>query len=440
MPATQRKQLFSACFAVLMAVSAQVNAATKSHRVVAGDSLWSIAKQHGTSVEALKQVNSLSDAKLRVGQVLNLEPAPVAPEPKTAATAKSEVTAPTTAAPAAQTKPAVSAPADTVAPSPHAEPVVPTSEPAPRYEGELRGQLEPVPAWVLARPAAAETARLEPVPPTLHPCSPEDAGFGSYSAWQSSSRVGQLLLPKQSPLDAGGTFNLVIHFHGRELARKQWTQVMDDTVLLAVDLGIDSNSYAEAFSDPKEFRQILLAVERDVAKAYAVHSSAVGRVALSAWSAGYGAVGKIIDQPYGEERVDSVILLDGLHSGYWGDSLNAQKLAPFTRFAQRAAKEERLLFVSHSSLFPRGYASTTETARYLIWKTGGEPKPSKARKEDPMSLELLSSYSKGNFHVRGFRGSDTADHCAQAALLRDVLRIHLRTRWAKTDHVVASRE
>jgi LysM repeat protein len=42
------------------------------YKVHRGDTLWSIARRHGTTVETLKQMNDLDDAAIRAGQVLNI--------------------------------------------------------------------------------------------------------------------------------------------------------------------------------------------------------------------------------------------------------------------------------------------------------------------------------------------------------------------------------
>jgi hypothetical protein len=122
-----------------------------------------------------------------------------------------------------------------------------------------------------------------------------------------------------------------------------------------------------------------------------------------------------------------VVLLDGLHCGYQGQGVNALQIQAFTDFAKESAAGRKLMFVSHSSIIPPGYASTTETADFLIHEVGGTPKPAKGA--GPLGLDLISRYSQGNFHVRGFSGNDKMDHCAQLGLYRDVLKIHIKPRW-----------
>ncbi len=291
---------------------------------------------------------------------------------------------------------------------------------------------EIAPAWVLQRPGpSTQGEKSNAARGGVYPCVAPDPGMGKYEKWVQVAPMAHVLLPSDLKLDADGSFDVLFHFHGREPIRKEWVRSMERGVLVAIDVGIDSGAYATAFSDPRTFGQVLRAVEAHVGgKGYT--GAAVGRVALSSWSAGYGAIEQILDQPLGLRVVDSVILLDGLHSGYEGHSLDVKRLAPFVRFAESAAKGERLLFVSHSSILTTGYASTTETAQYLVWKVGGKVRPTEPLAADPMGLERMSSYSRGGFHVRGFKGSGAADHCAHIGLMRDVLRVHLAPRWSES--------
>ncbi|HEX8694022.1 MAG TPA: DUF5715 family protein [Longimicrobium sp.] len=48
------------------------NARLITYRVRQGDSLWTIARRHGTSVERLKNANDMSSSRLRAGQVIRV--------------------------------------------------------------------------------------------------------------------------------------------------------------------------------------------------------------------------------------------------------------------------------------------------------------------------------------------------------------------------------
>lgn len=84
------------------------------------------------------------------------------------------------------------------------------------------------------------------------------------------------------------------------------------------------------------------------------------------------------------------------------------------------------MFVSHSSIVPPGYASTTETAHYLATKLGVKVIRSSA-KDSP----LLSRYEQaksGGFLMRGYHGEGKDDHCAQIALITDAVSA-MEQRW-----------
>lgn len=294
---------------------------------------------------------------------------------------------------------------------------------APRAApGEAPGTLA---SFVAKRPGPETQVQKSARERGVNPCATPDPGLGAFSPWARGTTQGQVLVPRRLK---GGAFDVVVHFHGHEAVRKEWVKATSSVVLVGVDLGLGSGPYAEAFAEPNAFTELLASVERVVTREVGAPSR-IRHVGLSSWSAGYGAVGAILAQSRDAARVDAVALLDGLHSGYAGRSLNPQQLGPFVSFARRAARSERLLFVSHSSIIPPGYSSTTETAGYLIAAVGGKPRPGKPRAGDPLGLDLISWFSKGGFHVRGYAGNDTLDHCAQIGLTRDFVRLHLARRW-----------
>jgi hypothetical protein len=284
-------------------------------------------------------------------------------------------------------------------------------------------------SWIVEKPDRSTQHEKPASERGVNPCATPDPGFGVYGKWDRAPSMGQMIVPERGGLTKAGEFDVMIHFHGHEPARKEWVKVMDGAVLVGIDLGVGSGAYEKVFQDPAAFSELVESVERGVAKSRNVPRARARKIGLSAWSAGYGAIQYILSQPKHERRIDAVVLLDGLHSGYQGDSLNPLQLAPFVAFARKASAGDRFMFVSHSSIVPPGYASTTETARYLIAELGGRPRSARPRSSDPMGLELIGRYSQGNFHVRGYSGNGKLDHCAHLGLFADVLRVHVKPRW-----------
>lgn len=264
----------------------------------------------------------------------------------------------------------------------------------------------------------------------INPCNTKEPKPGVYGSWNRAPTMGQMLMPGTGGVTKDGRFDVVIHFHGHDPVRKEFVQVMDGAVLVGITLGIGSGAYEAAFGNPSAFKDLIASVEDEVAKQRGLKSAKVRKVALSAWSAGYGAVGQILRTAQGKDMVDSVILLDGLHVGYNGDgTLERPGLEPFIEFAKKAKAGKKFMFASHSSIIPPGYASTTETVNYLVHELGGAEKKAKPRATDPWGLDLNAKFDAGNFHARGYDGNDKMDHCAHIGLLRDVLKSHIKPRW-----------
>lgn len=284
--------------------------------------------------------------------------------------------------------------------------------------------------WFLKKPPPSTQVAKSSAERGVNPCNTPDPGFGSYEHWAKLPNGGLMMFPRRG-VSASGDFDVVFHFHGHDPARKEWVQVMNGVVFVGMTLGIGSGVYENTFRDPSAFERLLKNTEAAVAEKSKRKTARARRIALSSWSAGYGAVEEILRQPLGRERVDSVFLLDGLHCDYapGGDGLVQATLEPFVRYAHAAADGKRLMVVSHSSIIPPGYASTTETANFLISELGGRPQRAKPRGTDPMGLDLVSRYDQGGFHVRGYAGNAELDHCAQVGLYRDILKIHLLPRW-----------
>ncbi len=275
--------------------------------------------------------------------------------------------------------------------------------------------------WVTARPGfqyshtAAQRGGVEP-------CATQSVDTSAFSDWVSLGQ-GRFTAPTENALDAEGNVDLVIHLLGNDPIRRELALSGQHFALYTLTIDVGS-SYAKLFSGTK----LMPAIVSEVEHALSEHSDKpahVRHLAVSAWSAGFTGVAAMLAQPEAD-RIDSVILIDGLHAARDPQSFELQ-LEPFLAYAKRAAAGERLFIVTHSSIDPVDYASTTETSHYLISTLGGRPQA--VRRDDPLGLELVEYFSSGNFHVRGYAGNDKADHCAQLGLLR-MAYAALGRRWA----------
>jgi hypothetical protein len=275
----------------------------------------------------------------------------------------------------------------------------------------------PIPEERRASRKAAERGGVDP-------CNTADPEFGAYHPWRRVSATGQVLIPKSGVLLEDGRYDLVIHFHGHELARKEFVRADLPFVLLAISRR-QGVGYPALVGAHDALDRLLAAVVQVVREREPAAAS-VRHVALTAWSGGYEPIGLLLSHP-SAPRIDSVVLLDGLHAAK-KLSVAREQLLPFERFARRAADGQAFMFVSHSSIEPDGYASTTRTAHQLIGALGA--RPTLVRREDRLGMQLVELFSRGGFHVRGYAGGKEMDHCAHLALLPLALQ-NVAQRWAR---------
>jgi hypothetical protein len=74
------------------------------------------------------------------------------------------------------------------------------------------------------------------------------------------------------------------------------------------------------------------------------------------------------------------------------------------------AGKKHVLF-THTEIFPGTFASTTETAAYILKQLGLQAKP--IVKWGPMGTQELSEVRSGKFLMIGFAGNSAPDHVDQ---------------------------
>ena len=117
------------------------------------------------------------------------------------------------------------------------------------------------------------------------------------------------------PVD--GTYDLVVHFHGiPSLQEDSFERAHVNAVVVSVNLGIASDAYSNAFRAPGSFERLLQQAQRALDRTGRAPGATLGRIALSAWSAGFASVSAILAQPGAADRVDAVLLEDGPHTMY----------------------------------------------------------------------------------------------------------------------------
>lgn len=266
---------------------------------------------------------------------------------------------------------------------------------------------------------------------------------------------GVLFVPK-SFASADGTYDLLLHFHGNTAVVLESAEVADlNAIVAVVNLGVGSAPYEEAYEMPGTYEQLLAQIDGAVAQR-GLRQPRLRRVALSSWSAGYGAISTILKRRRDVDPLDAVLVLDGIHVG-WEPSeepeidrgeraLDVRNLAPFIQLAKKAAADELLFSITHADVDPKLYAGASQTASYLLQEVGGERLPRYANerpsvglrsavgaipKKDEKQLELTSEARVSGLHVRGFSGESPEHHMAHLLEMGQTVLPELAQRWSR---------
>jgi hypothetical protein len=227
--------------------------------------------------------------------------------------------------------------------------------------------------------------------------------------------------PVYVPEACSGPYDVILHFHG---AHPYVRELVEKSGIFAVVAVFNAGNGAEKYSQAYHAGGTLSSLLRQVATAAAPLCPGADakprRVALSAWSAGYGGVEKLVSRAEDRERVDAVLLADGLHAAFmdpYKRTFAPNALQAFRDFGELAKRGQKLFAITHSSIMTDGYGSTTECSRLLLQALDVPPQG------------RLVSGAAGNFSIEGSAGDDKAAHVAQLRQMDESLLSKLRARW-----------
>lgn len=228
--------------------------------------------------------------------------------------------------------------------------------------------------------------------------------------------IGTLFLPLKMPR----TKTLLVFFHGGAWI-PEVAAAKHRMAAISIQVGSGSETYAKAFADPARFRKLLGEAE-DQSKTH------FSKVILGGWSAGCGAIRELMRTPETYSRVNAVLCIDGMHAGYANgkpgpqeSELEPANLDIWLQLGKDAMAGRKQFVVTHSEIFPGTFASTTETADYVVRNLGVPLKP--VLKQGPMGMQQLSEAKKGKFLLMGYAGNSAPDHVDQVHSLPELLKL-----------------
>ena len=247
-----------------------------------------------------------------------------------------------------------------------------------------------------------------------------------------------------------GEYDLVIHFHGDVgIVRASFEHAGLNAALAIVNWGINSGAYRTPYQSGGEFEKLLAQINRGMI-ARGMAKPKLRRLALTSWSAGYGAIESILDNRVSPtpdaDPLDAIIALDGVHAGIDAadpSGLKTRTVTTFLNAARAAVEGQIMLSMTHSDITPVEYAGTKRSQAYILRQLGIElhtgamlllppqlrlPAAAKAVAE-PKTMIPTSDTRKGMLRVRGFEGDTKAHHAAHLTQMAAVALPDLVARW-----------
>lgn len=152
------------------------------------------------------------------------------------------------------------------------------------------------------------------------------------------------------------------------------------------------------------------------------------QITIGGWSAGCQGIRAMLRHESAVKRIDRVIMIDGIHTSYTDgkpgpleSKIDTKVLQPIAVFAREAIAGRKAMLITHSEIFPGTFASTTETADWLLRELS--IKRHAVVKWGPMKTQQLSEAKQGSFHLLGFAGNSAPDHVDQLHALADWLEL-----------------
>lgn len=258
--------------------------------------------------------------------------------------------------------------------------------------------------------------RQNPSPMVEHTRVHERLPKRDWTSRKLTLSLGTLFVPEH--YDSG---RLLVFFHGGTWLPEDAVFRRGEIAALSVHISGSSDGYVKAFSDPEAWGKLV-----EEAESKSQHS--FRSIALGGWSAGCGAIRTILRHEESYSRVRSVLAIDGIHTGYVNgtpgpleSALETQHLEIYAKFARDAMAGRKQLLITHTEIFPGTFASTTETADWLVREIGANRKA--VLKWGPRKTQQLSEVRQGRLWIMGFAGNSAPDHVDQLHSLPEYLKL-----------------
>ena len=242
--------------------------------------------------------------------------------------------------------------------------------------------------------------------------------------------TGELFIPDYyKPNPEMNSVKIFVHFHSPMWLSKEHFYYAHPENAVHINIAFQglSSVYSKPFSDPELFGKIIDEALGKTKEKVRLKELKVDRITITSFSAGFGAVREILKNEEYYEKIEALIMADSLYAGYADQEklrvADAVDMKDFLRFAQDSAIGKKIMFISHSYIDTKVYASTVDTANFLIAGIG--EKRTRVKEYNQRGMKLISKCDRGNFIVRGYEGDTAQMHMAHLYAIGEFLKFVL---------------
>jgi hypothetical protein len=226
-----------------------------------------------------------------------------------------------------------------------------------------------------------------------------------------SNAAWKVFIPSTYIQRPGNVADVLVHFHGDPQTFWNNAAYADlNAIVVTVNYSGLSSAYSTPFSNSSLFQQVLDESLAKVRQQASIPDNLVwDKLAVSSFSAGYGAVREILKSATYRNDIDALLTADSLYATTAGDGtpLDSQ-MVDYKTFANLAKNGSKTFIFSHSQVPTFTYETTGECGDELMQFLGISSAPYNVN-----GLGTLNFYRKadiGNFHLLGALGTDGDSH------------------------------
>lgn len=215
-----------------------------------------------------------------------------------------------------------------------------------------------------------------------------------------------------------------IHFHTADwFIIQEYQRAGYETPILNFNLGQGSSVYGKPFIEKGTLQPFLKQAEE------LLHSK-LDSLNFTSFSAGFGAVRNLIQDPEILGQLKTVIQCDSIYGSLDPAKADQRKVLPehvkiWQPLIDRAIANNTTVIMTTSQITPETYAGSWEVVQAVVEANGGKMQladPNSPQAKDPR-YPLLRIFNKGSWYVWSYEGTDAMAHMTHPRRLAEILRL-----------------